>query len=81
MAFSLEIIISTVTVAVMFAVHRKSVYVRYIRTAYVKMAKAIDFNYFLLNSTCLYNHFDILDFEKRPKENRENIETTQRSYS
>ena len=29
----------------------------------VKTAIAIDFEYFLLNSTSLYNHFDILDID------------------
>ena len=45
MAFFLEIILSTVTVAVKLAVHVKCMYLRYVHKVYEKITKAIDFKY------------------------------------
>ena len=55
----LELIFSLVNIELKLADKMKTLLVLAVFSITVKTAKAIDFNYVPLNSTCLYDHFDI----------------------
>ena len=55
----LELIFSLVNIELKLADKLKSLLVLAVFSITVKTAKAIDFNYISLNSTCLYDQFDI----------------------